>query len=64
MQYIYNDYGRIDIEFYHNNGIKEGIYKVFNTIGKYNLEITYCNDEEIEFKRIKKNQKIESFMFY
>jgi hypothetical protein len=55
MQYIYNTNGHIDIEFYHVKGKKEGIYKVFNTGGKYNLEITYCDDVEIDFKRIRKN---------
>ena len=57
MQYIYNTYGYIDIEFYHINGKKEGIYKVFNTGGKYNLEITYCDDVEIKFERIRKDRK-------
>ena len=49
MQYIYDNSGYIVIEFYHNNGIKEGVYKVSNTIGTYNLEITFCNDFEINF---------------
>jgi hypothetical protein len=57
IQYIYNTYGYIDIEFYHVNGKKEGIYKVSNTIGKYNLEITYCDDVKIKFEKIRKDRK-------
>lgn len=54
MQYIYNRLGYIVIEFFHINGIKEGVYKVSNTVGNYNLEITFCNDVETNFVRTKK----------
>jgi hypothetical protein len=57
MQYIYDNLGYIVLEFYHNNGIKEGVCKVSNTIGKYNLEITFCNDVKIDFVKKRKNDK-------
>ena len=30
---------------------------MFNTGGKYNLEITYCDDVEIKFEKIRKDRK-------
>jgi hypothetical protein len=57
MQYVYDNLGYIVIEFYHNNGIKEGVYKLSNRCIDYDTEITFCNDVEIDFVKKRKNVK-------
>ena len=57
MQYIYDSLGYITAEFYHTNGIKEGIYKaLYDTVGKYNIEIMFCNDIQVGDLIIKRNK--------
>jgi hypothetical protein len=54
-QYIYDNIGYIRYEFYHNNGIKEGVYKISNPVLDYDTEIIFCNDVEIDSVKKLKN---------
>lgn len=57
FQNIYTDDGRLDIKFFHNNGIKEGLYKVYTGYenGLKLVIIDFINDIQITkpIKRLK-----------
>lgn len=47
MHYAYHNNGRIAYEFYHNNFIKQGPYKIYNEDGILINEYNYINDQRL-----------------
>jgi antitoxin component YwqK of YwqJK toxin-antitoxin module len=61
FQHVYDDDGKLLIKFYHNNGIKEGVYKVYTRYenGLKIVVMDFVNDVQISepVKRLKRDDE-------